>query len=101
MDNEPIAVTVERDLEALIPTFMQRRHDDVVKLREALASDDLATIRVLGHSMKGSGGGYGFHGISEIGAAIEVAAKSADRDSIASNVARLADYLSRLQIEFA
>ena len=100
MDNEPISVTVERDLEALIPTFVQRRHDDIVKLRAALSADDLDTVRVLGHSMKGTGGGYGFDGISEIGASIETAAKQIDRDAISKGIDSLADYLSRLQITF-
>ncbi len=100
MDNETIHVTVEGDLRSLIPNFMQRRHDDVVKLREALAAGDLEAVRVIGHSMKGTGGGYGFDGISEIGAAIEQAAKNAAPDAAQVAIERLPDYLARVQVTF-
>ena len=100
MDNETIHVTVEGDLQSLIPDFMQRRHDDVVKLRAALAAGDLEAVRVIGHSMKGTGGGYGFDGISEIGAAIEQAAKNAAPDAAQAATERLLDYLARVQVTF-
>ena len=47
MDNETIHVMVERDLEDLIPNFLQRRHDDIVKLREALGAGDLESMHCL------------------------------------------------------
>ena len=100
MDKEPIHVIVENDLQDLIPKFMQRRHDDAVKLREALATGDFETVRVIGHSMKGTGGGYGFDGISEFGATIENAAKDAASDVARSAVDALEDYLARVQITF-
>ena len=100
MDNETIHVTVENDLQDLIPNFMQRRHDDAGKLRAALSAGDLETLRVIGHSMKGTGGGYGFDGISEIGAAIEQAAIDADLDVAMIAVDRLVDYLTRVQVTF-
>jgi HPt (histidine-containing phosphotransfer) domain-containing protein len=100
MDKGPIHVTVESDLQDLIPNFMQRRRDDAQKLREALATGDFETVRVIGHSMKGTGGGYGFDGISEFGAAIEKAAKNAANDVARSAVDAFEDYLARVQITF-
>jgi HPt (histidine-containing phosphotransfer) domain-containing protein len=100
MDKEPIHVIVESDLQDLIPNFMQRRHDDLEKLREALATGDFETVRVIGHSMKGTGGGYGFDGISEFGAAIEKAAKDAASADARSAVDALEDYLARVQVTF-
>ena len=79
---------------------MQRRHDDLEKLREALTTGDFEAVRVIGHSMKGTGGGYGFDGISEFGAAIEKAAKDAASDDARSAVDGLEDYLARVQITF-
>jgi len=99
-DDERIAVKVDRDLADLIPGFMQRRRDDVAKLREARAREDLEAIRITGHSMKGTGGGYGFHGLSEIGAAIESAAKARDLAAIDEQVEHLVDYLARVDVEF-
>lgn len=100
MDDETIHVTVEGDLRDLIPNFMQRRHEDVAKLHEAVGGGDFETLRVIGHSMKGTGGGYGFDGISEIGAAIEQAAKDSALDAAQAALDRLVDYLARVHVTF-
>lgn len=100
MDKDRIPVAVDRDLEDLIPGFLKRREEDLEKLRAAHAAGDLETVRVTGHSMKGTGGGYGFHGLSEIGAAIERAAKADDGATIATQIQALEDYLSRVEVRF-
>ena len=100
MDNDAIHVTVEGDLQDLIPNFMLRRRDNAASLREALKSGDFEAMRVIGHSMKGTGGGYGFDGISEIGAQIEQAAKDAALDIAQAAIDRLDDYLARVQVTF-
>ena len=100
MDEHTIRVTVDRDLEDLIPGFLARRHEDARKIRGALEGSDLETLRVTGHSMKGTGGGYGFLGLSEIGARIEQAAKSADLDAARAGLVELEDYLARLEVHF-
>ncbi len=100
MNKEPIPVSVERDLEDLIPGFLKRREEDLAKLRDAQQAGDLETVRVTGHSMKGTGGGYGFQGLSEIGAAIESAAKAGDADGISRGLADLEDYLERVEVRF-
>lgn len=100
MDTEPIYITVDRDLEDLIPGFLERRNADADKLRHALAEQDHETIRITGHSMKGTGGGYGFDGLSEIGAAIERAAKAGDLEAVSQELDRLDAYLARLRVRF-
>lgn len=100
MSGDPIVVTVDRDLEDLIPGFMSRRHADVVKLQAALAGGDFATLRVTGHSLKGTGGGYGFDGLSEIGGRIEESAKAGDGEALQRHLGALSDYLSRVQVRF-
>jgi HPt (histidine-containing phosphotransfer) domain-containing protein len=95
-----IHVVVESDLEDLIPNFMQRRHDDVGQLREALAAGELEVLRLIGHSMKGTGGGYGFDGIAGIGAAIGQAAKDKALEASQTAVGRLVDYLDRVKVTF-
>jgi DNA-binding NarL/FixJ family response regulator len=66
--NETSATTVvkiDRDLEDLIPGYLEKRLADVTSIREAAGKNDFEMIRVLGHTMKGSGGGYGFDRITE------------------------------------
>jgi HPt (histidine-containing phosphotransfer) domain-containing protein len=100
-DQRRIVVTVDAELEDLIPGFLENRRQDVEKINESLAAGDFATICVLGHSMKGSGGGYGFDAISSIGRRIEDAARSGDVDVVAEAVRDLADYLDRIDVVFA
>ena len=100
MSAESIVVTVDADLEDLIPGFMERRHGDVQKLRAALSAGDLKSARIIGHSLKGTAGGYGFSGLSAIGAAIETAARDEDAAAIVKQVDEMEHYLSRVDIRF-
>lgn len=100
MSEEAILVYVDPDLEDLIPGFFQNRQNDVQRLSEALEQGDFETIRIIGHSMKGAGGGYGFDRVTELGAIIEEAAKAQDRTRIRDAVAELADYMSRVEIVY-
>jgi HPt (histidine-containing phosphotransfer) domain-containing protein len=59
---------------------------------------DFATVESLGHGMKGAGGSWGFHAITDIGAALEQAAESADSEASRKWVGELSKYLDRVQI---
>ncbi len=100
MTSQAIVVVIDRDLEDLIPGFLERRREDLDKLRNAAADRDIQTLRVTGHSMKGTGGGYGFDGLSEIGARIEAAAKAGDLDAMPEHLRALEDYLQRVEVRF-
>ena len=91
-------VQVDPDLEDLIPMFMDNRHKDIEAIRSALESGDYETIRSLGHSMKGSGGGYGFHGVSKLGALLEEAAKNGDEPSMRQHLESLVLYMDRVRL---
>jgi len=98
--SEKIVVEIDPDLEELIPGFLENRKKDVDSLNAALDSGDLETLRSVGHSLKGVGGGYGFAMITDIGADIEAAAKVKDMDTIRDLIARLADYLDRVEVVY-
>ncbi|MCC6707423.1 MAG: Hpt domain-containing protein [Gammaproteobacteria bacterium] len=93
-----IPVVIDPDLADLVPGFLNNRRRDVEKLRAQLEAGNFADIRMIGHSMKGAGGGYGFDPITDIGAAIERAALAADSATIEQGIAQLADYLSRIDV---
>jgi len=97
---EKIVVSVDSDLEDLVPGFMENRRKDILTIQNAAEKNDFETIRVLGHSMKGSGGGYGFDEISKIGKFIEEAAKAADSDEIKKQADELFLYLNRVEVVF-
>jgi len=93
-----ITVIIDPDLAELVPGFLNNRRRDVDKLRSLLEAGNFADIRMIGHSMKGAGGGYGFDPITDIGGAIERAALASDSQAIERGIAQLADYLARVDV---
>ena len=100
MTEDKITISIDSDLEDLIPGFLENRNADLEKLAEALAEKDLPSLQSIGHNLKGVGGGYGFEQMSELGAGIEVAAKAGEVDTIATLVEQLRDYLARIDIVY-
>lgn len=98
--NEPIRVTIDKDLAELIPGFLENRRKDISGIMDAVAKNDFGTVRSIGHNIKGLGGGYGFDAITEMGAELESAAKSQDRDRIRRQAEALSLYLDRIEIVF-
>ena len=93
-------VTVAKDLEDLIPTFMKNRHKEVETLRVALAAADFEQLRQLGHRMKGVGNSYGFARVSTLGKYIEDGARSGDRAALQATISEYGDYLAKVQIAY-
>ena len=91
-------VNVDPDIEEIVPIFLQNRRDDVESIVKALQDGDFETIRILGHSMKGAGGGYGFDGITDIGQYLEQAAKERNSVMVGKQVEYLTAYLERVLV---
>ncbi len=96
----PILVAISQDLEPLIPGFLANRRRDLATIEACVKQGDLSTIGMLGHRMKGDGGGYGFDQISAIGDRLEQAAIDRDAATIATQAAQLADFLARVTITY-
>ncbi len=97
---EKLIVEIESDLEYLIPEYLDGRRQDVISIREALQNGDFETIRILGHNMKGTGGGYGFNRITDIGGEIQSSALSGDAGSLEKLAGDLQDYLERVTVRY-
>ena len=95
-----IIVTIEADLEDLIPDYLENRRQDCQAVLQGLKNGDYEGIRVLGHTMKGTGGGYGFDAITDMGQALEEAAKQPDPAAIRSVVSQLEHYLQAIEIVY-
>ena len=91
-------VYVDPQIEEIIPLFLQHRRDDLESIALALEQADFETIETLGHGMKGSGGGFGFEGITEIGRCLERAAISGNSEVIRKQVEYLSAYLERVVV---
>jgi HPt (histidine-containing phosphotransfer) domain-containing protein len=97
---EKIIVHVDPDIADLILGFLENRHKDIKTMGEALTQGDFETIQVLGHSMKGAGGSYGFDAITDIGGSLEQAAKDKDAEGIQRSVQELAIYLDQVKVVY-
>lgn len=89
-------VHIDPDLSELVPRFLDNRRKDAAEIVRLLAGNDLDAIRIIGHSMAGSSGGYGFPEIGTMGKAIENAALSTDHAKIKGLAEQLSAYLSRV-----
>ena len=100
MSDEKIVVKIDPELEDLIPGFLNNRTKDLATLQAALKEQNYQSIQSVGHSLKGVGGGYGFTGMSEIGAAIEKAAKERAAADLPVLIERYGKYLNALQVVY-
>ena len=95
---DTILVHAEPKLADLIPVFLQNCRKNVIAMLDALDRGDFETVEILGHGMRGAGGSYGFQPITDIGAALEQAAESADTNASRKWVGELSRYLDRVEI---
>ncbi len=97
---DKIIVYVDSELEDIVPGFLENRKKDITSIIEALTNNNYETIRIIGHSMKGSGGGYGFDPISDIGKFLEMEAKNSNAEKIREQVEALSSYLERIEVVY-
>jgi HPt (histidine-containing phosphotransfer) domain-containing protein len=95
-----ITLYIDQELEEIIPGFLENRRGDVQTIETALQENNLSQIQMIGHRLKGDGGGYGFEAISELGAGLEQSAAREDRDAIRRHTAKLIDFLARVNVVY-
>jgi len=100
VDAGKVIARIDKDLQDIAPGYLQSRRADVATMLRALADRQCEAIRILGHSMKGSGGGYGFNDISFIGEKLETAAKQEDHEELKIQISELSRYLDRVEVVY-
>jgi CheY-like chemotaxis protein/HPt (histidine-containing phosphotransfer) domain-containing protein len=99
IEKDALLVRVDPRFARVIPRFLRNSRQNVVLLLEALDRGELETVKRLGHSMKGSGTSFGFPTITDLGAALEQSAGSADTGASRRWVGELSTYLDRVDAE--
>lgn len=93
-------VNIDPELEDIVPIFLSNMEKNLDQLQKAITNADFETSRTIGHNMKGSGGGYGFDLVTDIGMKIEEAAKAQDEKTIKDGLATLIDYMKNVEISY-
>src|SRR6478752_6581312 len=96
MDFENLFSDVPVDLHHLIPGFLDRRQREVGDLMDLCDKGDLVAIRGVAHKMKGTGAGYGFQSITDLGRELEVAAVNGDLKRVEALIANLKELVKAL-----
>ena len=100
MTDAMIKVRIDADLADLIPSYLENRRADLRDARDALRIGDYARLQRLGHNIRGSGGGYGFEQLAEIGTRLEQAGIARRPEQIESCLADLAEFLQRVEVVY-
>ena len=95
---QKIQLHVEPVLKELVPAFLENRRRDLERMRVALVSGDLDTIRDVGQNIRAFSRVYGFDELTALGEEIRCAADEQSTLRIVHLQGQLADYLSRVEI---
>ncbi len=93
-------VMVIPDFQEIVPSFLNSVRQDIIAMTEALRDNNYKKIVELGHRIKGAGGGYGFHHISEIARSLEKQAEEGNAEEIQRQLKEFSSYLDSLHIVY-
>ncbi|MBF0344836.1 MAG: Hpt domain-containing protein [Nitrospirae bacterium] len=99
-ETKAIVVKVDEELKDIVPDYLSKMRVDIKLIKSGLSENDMEKIRVVGHQLKGSGGGYGFDYITEVGMAIEKAAKASDAQEILKQVQLFTNFLDQVEVVY-
>jgi len=99
-DERLFKVYIEPDIKDLVPLYIEKRKDDLNKMKELFKDKNYEELRSMGHKIKGSGGGYGFQGLTMIGARIEMSAKEAQLEALQRAIELFQTYLEKVEINY-
>lgn len=97
---ERIPLLADSRLRALIPGYLENRRKDVNAILMALESSNYEAVRAMGHKISGTGGGYGFARISEIGSQLENAALEQNAAQIRELAAELLKFVDHVEVAY-
>jgi CheY-like chemotaxis protein len=92
---EPLSRAARR-LAEHTPAYLENCRQNVTAMLAALDDGDFQVVTLLGHNLRGSGGGFGFQMITDIGAGLEKAADTSDQAISRRWLGELTSYLDHL-----
>lgn len=95
--NDDLLAFVPPELFHLLPGFLARREIEITELTDFLQHRQFDAIKSLGHKLKGTGLGYGFQIITDLGKDLEQAAADQDIEEVQLSIAKLATFSKELK----
>ncbi len=96
--DENLVVHPDKDLEDLIPTFVQNRRNELEEIDAALAKADFEFIRRTAHTWKGICRPYGFIYLETLSKALEVAGEEENQAKTQGIAIEIRSYLKKVRI---
>ena len=93
-------VSIDKDLRDIVPGYLETRRAELPGLLAFHSAGDLESLRKAGHKLAGSGGGYGFDRLSELGKQIETLSQAGAAADLAAPLAELKDYIENLEVVY-
>ena len=82
----------------MLVAYVSRCQASLPEAEAALEIGDHNYLRVYGHRLKGSGGGYGIPWLTQVGLLIEGAARRGDNAELQTRLAALELYLRQIEV---
>lgn len=95
MQTEPYELDPE--IEDLLPVFVAARQNDIASLEHLCSTQNYPVIARIGHTIRGSGGSFGFPAISTLGNLLQQAARAENDAQIVVLVAHLRTHLTAVE----
>jgi PAS domain S-box-containing protein len=93
-----IVIEMPQGLEDFVPDYLTSRREALPQMMALLSASNFERLADMAHDMKGTGGAYGFAGLTRMGAELEESAKLMDAEALTSQLAELKEYLDRVQL---
>lgn len=89
----------DEDFAEMLPYFVGELPQKHLLLNDLAQSKDIDNLRREAHKLRGSAGGYGFSGLSDLAGRLEDSCKNAplDETAILRNLDELLDHLARVR----
>lgn len=88
------------EFQELIRSYLDYLMDSLVTFKMNCVNRNYSEIRKFAHNLKGSGGGYGFDDLTQLGSDISSATKSEDAKKLDSLVKELEDLIMKKRAKY-
>lgn len=97
---ETIEIVIPAKLKPLVPRFLERTAQALEQLRTALAAGDTRQLQEIGHRLRGTAGGYGFHRLGDLAGQLEEAARAGEERRLPDLVMAMEEHFSSAKIRY-